>query len=364
MSESDVAFSQVREDPWVDERVIEAIAESLGRPVRVLMVASGGCTALGLLRLDAVERVVAVDANPAQLHLVELRRQAMASLRLDAQHALLLGDGPFGAGLAAYERLRPHLPEATREHWDERPNEIAGGLLYAGRFEASFRELAEALREAGLDPLGSPAEAIASPRWREVFEQVFEREALTRRFGPAAVDYSMDRSFGEHFADVFARALTRWPAGECYFLHQVFEERYLEIPGGRPRCLEEDAQAAAKQRGLDRLELRAGRFDEALAELVGPFDLIQTSNISDWMPVADLRGLLAAARERLAPGGAVLGRRLNGDHVLRDVFASELEVDEALSTELTEADRSFFYREVVVGFRPRVDPDGQPGGSS
>ena len=64
MAESDIAFSQVREDPLVDEAVVRHLAARLGRPVRVLMVASGGCTALGLLALDEVAEVVAVDANP------------------------------------------------------------------------------------------------------------------------------------------------------------------------------------------------------------------------------------------------------------------------------------------------------------
>ncbi|MDQ3035839.1 MAG: BtaA family protein [Myxococcota bacterium] len=361
---SDLAFSQVREDPLIDERVIELVAARLGRPIRVLMVASGGCTALGLLALEQVERVVAVDANPAQLCLVELRRQAMIHLPL-ADQLRLLGAEPCDGEVraATYARLRAHLPEPTRAHFDARPDEIASGVLHAGRFEALFRELTIALADADLDPLARPAEAASSPRFREVFERVFERGALAQRFGPAAVDYSMDRSFGEHFADVFARALMRWPTGENYFLHQVFEERYLDVPGGRPPCLEQATQAAAIARGAERLELARHRFDEALDAIAdealaheAPFDLVQTSNISDWMPVGELRALLVRVRGILSPGGAVLGRRLNGDHRLADVFADVLEVDGALCDELVSRDRSFFYREVVVGFRSGGGP--------
>lgn len=360
---SELAFSQVREDPLVDERVIEVLAGRLGRPVRVLMIASGGCTALGLLGLESVERVVAVDANVAQLHLVALRRAATEHLSLEEQIALLGAEArgeeraPPATRADLYARLRPHLPEPTRAHFDARSWEIERGVLHAGRFEALFRELSAALAEAGIDPLARPAEAIESPRFGEVFERVFERGALSERFGPAAVDYSMDRSFGEHFADVFARALARWGAGGSYFLHQVFEERYLEGEGGRPPCLSAARQASARALGLGRLELVHGRFDEVLSRLEREgetFDLVQTSNISDWMPVDALRALLGRIRALVTPGGAVLGRRLNGDHRLADVFGDVLEVDAALSQALLERDRSFFYREVVAGLRPGV----------
>ncbi|MEP0833323.1 BtaA family protein [Microcoleus sp. AS-A8] len=73
---SEIAFSQVREDPKIELRVIEQLQERQGHPLRVLLVASGGCMALSLLASSAVAQIEAVDLNPAQLHLVELRRQA------------------------------------------------------------------------------------------------------------------------------------------------------------------------------------------------------------------------------------------------------------------------------------------------
>ncbi|MBX3274887.1 MAG: DUF3419 family protein [Sandaracinaceae bacterium] len=350
---TELAFAQVREDPWLDASVARDVARRLGRPARVLIVASGGCTALGLLALEEVERVVAIDASAAQLHWVELRREAMARLPIEAQLVLLGAvEATPQARRAAYEALRPHLSPPVRARYDAAAPEIEAGLLQAGRFEALFRELAAALAGAGLRPLEQPREAIASPRFREVFERVFERGALAERFGPAAVDYSMDRDFGEHFADVFARALARWPAGENYFLHQALEGRYLDRPDGLPPALTREAQAAARARGLDRLELVHARFDEALDALGGPFDLVQTSNISDWMPVDALERLLERVRARLAPGGAVLARRLNGDHRLADVVGRVLEVDAAASAALLASDRSFFYREVVVAYAP------------
>ncbi|MDF5718803.1 MAG: class I SAM-dependent methyltransferase [Rhizonema sp. NSF051] len=80
------------------------------------------------------------------------------------------------------------------------------------------------------------------------------------------------------------------------------------------------------------------------------FDLIQFSNISDWMPLVDLHQMLETAVRCLKPGGALIGRRLNGDYHLATVMANHLLVNQQLSVQLLESDRSFFYQEVLVGF--------------
>ena len=72
-------FAQVREDPRAE---IAALAPSAGETL--VVVSSGGCTALSLLASGA-GRVVAVDLNRTQNHLVELKA---AACRLGARVAI------------------------------------------------------------------------------------------------------------------------------------------------------------------------------------------------------------------------------------------------------------------------------------
>ncbi len=343
---SDVLFSQVREDPLLDLDVARRVAARRGAAARVLLIASGGCTAVSLLADDAIAEVHAVDANPAQLHLTALRQQA--ALALDADDVRELLDG----AIERYARVRDRLPAAAREHWDARPDELRFGVNRAGRFEALFRELQHALASRGIDAVADPRGAIAHAGWRTSFQQVFERGKLARAFGEAAVAYSMDRSFADHFEQQFASALGRWPVDENYFLHQVLRDAYPADPAHAPPYLAPGFRAAAARLGGDRLWLHTGRFADRLPELAAAerFDMIQISNISDWMSLADLDALLDAARAGLSPGGAIVGRRLNGDHVLADRIARRFDVDRALGEALTARDRSFFYREVVVAW--------------
>ena len=58
-----LAFAQVREDPWLDLEIVRRI----GAGARVLMVASGGCTAAYLASSDLTAHLRLIDLNPAQL---------------------------------------------------------------------------------------------------------------------------------------------------------------------------------------------------------------------------------------------------------------------------------------------------------
>jgi hypothetical protein len=67
-------FAQVREDPLLE---IDALAPAPDSTI--VVVSSGGCTALSLVACGA-GRVISVDSNATQNHLVELKAQAVRSL--------------------------------------------------------------------------------------------------------------------------------------------------------------------------------------------------------------------------------------------------------------------------------------------
>jgi S-adenosylmethionine-diacylglycerol 3-amino-3-carboxypropyl transferase len=352
---SDIAFSQVREDHTIEIRVIDRLAQTQNRPLRILLIASGGCTALSLLTLSEVAEIVAVDANIAQLHLVELRRQALLNLSLLEQLDLIGTNLDTSAAirLDLYQKIANKLPIATRNYWSEHLAEIGFGVNRVGRFEGLFRELSARFVEVGLDPIAEPLVTIRSQHWRSIFEEIFDRDRLITTFGESAVNYSMDRSFGEHFADVFARALQKYAPNSNYFITQVWHDCYTDGSDGVPLYLQQSAQTSIHKYGADRLKLVHGAFINTIEDLRTEqhFDLIQFSNISDWMPLPDIDRMLKTAVKLLNPGGALIGRRLNGDHQLATIMSDRINVDREFSSELLELDRSYFYREVVVGFR-------------
>jgi len=351
---TEIHFSQVREDPNLELRVIETLAERLGRPLRVLAVGSGGCTALSMLASESVAHIDAVDINPAQLQLIELKRTALAHLELDDQLALLGEAFPRRSAeerVRIYDTMREHLPEATRSYWDARRAEIGYGLNRVGRFDRLVREIGDAFAEIGLDPLKNPARARGSAIWNEVFQRVFDSSRL-KEVGNAMTAYASARSFAHHFSQAFAYALRRFADADNYFLHQVFNGGYDREKNMLPPWLLEQEQSAIRAHGTDRLRLHRGNFLGRMLELRpdGGYDFIQVSDLPDWMPAREAHQLLRESQDSLADGGAVLGRRLNGKHALGELMGRYLAVDSDLSAQLHHADRSFLYSEVVVAF--------------
>src|SRR5688500_9512481 len=129
-SDSPLMFAQVREDPCVE---MQALAPALGGTI--VVVSSGGCTALSLLAAGA-RHVVGVDLSRAQNHLVELKSAAIRALaRLDA--IAFLGAQPMPAvrRRRLYGVLSPLLTNPARTYWDANREAIERGALRAGKSE-------------------------------------------------------------------------------------------------------------------------------------------------------------------------------------------------------------------------------------
>ena len=80
-----IAFAQVREDALLDQAVIN----DLGGKTRLIMVASGGCTAALLASMSQVRSLRVVDTNPAQLALTKLKLRLLMETSVEKRLQLL-----------------------------------------------------------------------------------------------------------------------------------------------------------------------------------------------------------------------------------------------------------------------------------
>lgn len=353
---ANVHFSQVREDPELELSLVDDLSKRFQRPLRALVVGSGGCTALSLLTHPNIERVDAIDINAAQLHLIELRRQAIKTLTLDEQLRFIGEEQgvPRAERLEQYARIRADLPTTTRDYWDTRKEQIEKGIQHIGQFELLLVELKNRFSQANIDPIAEPAKAMGMPSWPKTFQDVFDRTRLQQLFGAAMVGYSVSKSFAHHFSGAFAHALREFYGQRNYFLNQIFRSQYDGEPESRPPYLQQENQEAIQKHGVDRLFLHHGNFEGTMLELAakhGPYDLIQTSDLTDWVPITGAHNLLKGVSQSLGEGGALLARRLNADHNLSRLVQNHLDVDAALSALFSKNDRSFLYSEIVVGFQ-------------
>ena len=321
MRDNKVQFAVVREDPMVEAELIR-----LTRARNVLLVASGGCTALTLQALFPDLRITLFDFNPAQLERVQEKMEVLRDVDKARRHRR------FNIGTS-----------------DPR------GLNQNGNFESLFRGLRAFIFDFVADEaeirllfekegrLGNVSEVLFSSKyWRVAFDLYFSDSLLNAMFGPEATQHAEVGSYPRYFQTLFEKGLTSAQAFNNYFLHHVFLGYYLQRPNSLPYYLlapTTDYQFQMVEGTLDQVpELQR-------------FDLISLSNIMDWMPLVEIASLIGHLQSEMKPGASVLYRQLNNYTDLSTYFGNSFEFNEALGAQFQEIERSLFYSSVHVGRR-------------
>lgn len=314
----ELKFAVVREDPALETELIRRTA-----PEAVLIVASGGCTALALAATFPRLAITAFDLNPLQL--AHLRTKAEALARGDLA-ALNVGD-PSPAG-----------------------------LNQRGAFEGLFRTLRAAIDALVAEPgeieryFASPSESRAiaerwarSKYWPAAFETAFNQPLLHAMFGPEATQNAEAGSYPRYFQAAFERGLLDEHGPKNPFLAHVLFGAY------RGEAVPDYIRDHGRGSSPAKIELVEGGL-ETIPRLER-FGLFSLSNIFDWSDDALVgrwaRSLIDSAR----PGAVVLIRQLNNRRNLRGFFEPSFRFDDALGRALLRRDRSLFYERIEVGFR-------------
>jgi S-adenosylmethionine-diacylglycerol 3-amino-3-carboxypropyl transferase len=338
-------FTQSWEDPACDLAAL--------RPQRgdtILAITSGGDNALGFLLTDPQE-VIAVDVNPAQTYLLELKQAAFR--RLTHGEMLVLLGVRAGDHHVSFARLRDDLSPAARAFWDARRHWLAKGLLTQGGFERYYAMLRAALRVVVGRRRLERLFTLSFDEQREFYEREWDkwgwralvgigcsRFVLGQRLDASWFAHAEVPSFGAHFFRLAERAIAELPVRSNYFLAQLLLGRYLDEVTV-PDYLKEENFETIRNR-LDRLTAATADIGEALSALPGAsIDCFALSNVFEYSPRElfdrSLAALVRAARPeaRLSLRNLLAPRRLAGN----PAFV----VDATLSMRLRDADRGFIY---------------------
>jgi len=351
-------FAQVREDPTV-----ELAALAPGPADRVVVIASGGCTALSLLAAGAAE-VHAVDVNRTQNHLVELKVAALSTLPLREAIAFL-GGVPSDASTRArtYSRVGARLSAAARAYWDEHPAAIRRGVLNAGVSERFIALVAWLVVHVAQSPgrvrrlldcatVGEQRALFDAEwnnwRWRMLFRLLLNRWSMSRVYDPSFFVHVGRRSFSELFRRMAEHAIADLPVADNYFLHHMLTGRFpASGPDGLPPYLTEHG-ARAVAHGAQRLTLVDGSVLEYLRRRPDrSVECLALSNVCEWLAPEDIAALFGEVERVATPGARVVFRNFVG---WTDVPATctHLVEDRALGERLVQRDRSVIQPRVVV----------------
>lgn len=347
-----IAFAQVREDPALDQAVVDAAGEG----PHVVMVASGGCTAAALAASGRVTSLHLVDPNPAQIALTRLKLELLIRASPTARLETL------GHATMDPRERRERLGQIVRAlRLDASalgpPDVLATlGPDQAGRYERLFAALRDSLapQRAVLEALlalRDPAvqsECVrpTTPLGRvldEAFHEVLALSNLVALFGEGATRNPRE-PFAAHFLGRVRWILGTQPAADSSFLAQMLLGRFM--PGA-----EHDWLRTASPSRMPEITWRISPMDAALGALGRSVDVVHLSNILDWLSPDAARNTLTLAWQALRPGGRVIIRQLNSTLDI-PALGEGFRWDRAMGDTLLARDRSFFYRAIHVGLRP------------
>jgi S-adenosylmethionine-diacylglycerol 3-amino-3-carboxypropyl transferase len=346
-----VAFAQVREDSLLDLSIVERLPQG----ARVILVASGGCTAALLATAPNVALLHLVDPNAAQLALSQLKLHLLRTTAPD-ERAALLGHHSMEVAerrsVLARELRRAGLSQTSLGSLDI----VASlGPDHAGRYERLFAALREELAVVSGDvarllELSDTAEqerridasSALGHRIDSALNAVMALANLVALFGEDATN-NRAQPFPQHFAERLRNVLALLPASSNPYLWQVLVGRYPACT--RAPWLDEPIHPAIPVIRVSNTPILAVLEREA-----DGYDFVHLSNVLDWLTPARAVQTLSAAYSALRPGGYVFIRQLNSTLDVRKLgcFFEWLE-DEA--HQLHSRDRSFFYRTVHLGIK-------------
>eukprot|EP01112_Ceratiomyxa_fruticulosa_P008887 TRINITY_DN2304_c0_g1_i1.p1 TRINITY_DN2304_c0_g1~~TRINITY_DN2304_c0_g1_i1.p1 ORF type:complete len:395 (-),score=92.45 TRINITY_DN2304_c0_g1_i1:92-1276(-) len=346
--------------------------------LKVLMISSSGENVLSVATSPLVQKIYAADINKAELHLAELRRTS--AIFLDVENQLnLLGANPKikindekgrEQREHLYQNLREHLPQETRDYWDERKEQIRFGLQHVGRNEQVNHQYQLELQKFDLDPINKPNETLSHYGWKQAMESVLEVSryfniiqyppdavaALLEKMGCAWRGREKIKGFEENIAS--KKILPK----DNYFLTTVFNNYYAfgaDNEKGLPLFLQSGGSDDLKRLGVgpERIEFVEGDVFKKVKEISlrdGLFDIISISNIPDWLSWDEFSVHATTIKSCLKPGGALLGRMALEKLSMLSLFQTVgFEVSTEFNQKLKEVERSSWWTQIVAGFAPQ-----------
>lgn len=350
-----ILYAQCWEDPSLDRKAFRIQKEDV-----VLTITSGGCNALTFL-LDDPKRVIALDLNPCQNHLLALKIAAFRRLSYD-ELLEFTGVRSSERRWELYGKVRAELDSHSREYWDGQTGTIRDGIIHAGRFERYMRLLRFCLRlligRNTIEAFFAARDAkerqkLYRTQWESVLWFLFTRVLLSRLTMTLLFDKAffaqLDRtlSFGVHFAEKTRRALTHLPVRENYFLSYILLGRYFSEGHLPPYLLREHFETIRDR--VHRIEIVTDScehyFSEETENSVSKFNF---TNIFEWMSPSSCEALLRETIRIGKPGAILTYRNLLVPRSRPETLAREIEPLDGLANALFERDLSFIYNRYVV----------------
>ncbi len=323
-----------------------------------ISIASGGDNSLAML-MKPVNKVVALDLNPVQLHCVYLKKAAFKKLDYEAVLAFL-GITACDKRLALYEELKEELPEGTQFYWDSHQELLEAGIIHVGKFENYFKlfrtkvlslvhskkTIKELMRpKTKAERLRFYDEKWANRRWQLLFRFFFSRRMMGKLGRDAAFFKYVEGHVAENILKRVRYALTEIDCSKNPYLEYILFGYYEK---NLPYYLRPEHFEVIKA-NIDRLEIHQNSIEGFLETYEGEgIDGYNLSDIFEYMEEGEMLKIYKSLIKYAKKGARVVYWNMLVPRKCPEVLKEQVETLEKLSEKLFLEDEAFFYSRFLV----------------
>lgn len=350
MNDNIINYSQCWEDPEVLLKALDIKTNDI-----VLSVTSGGDNVITLL-LYSPNKITAVDLNPTQNYLLELKLAAIQGLRYD-EYLSFLGVTDSSNRRYSFSKIKQYLIPETSLWWSHHHTMIEKGVINSGRFERFlnlFRKrilpfthsIKTVTKFVTISSLKQQREFYKNRwntrRWRIYFRLATSSYVLkyfARQGG--MFKYTEMKIFSDQYLQRLESNIFNVPIISNYFLHYCLMGSFSK---SLPIYLQEESYKILKKNKIHNLSII--RSDILTHLKSTPANSYSKYNLSDIFEALSDQEIDALWGEiiRTAKKGAIV---VYWDNLLpRPVpsrFSGIVKVEKPLERKLFQQDRVFFY---------------------
>ena len=351
-----IRYAQVWEDSALLEKGLNIQPDD-----RILSIGSSGDNAFALL-LQEPQAVVAVDLNPAQTALIELKLTAIREFEHD-DFLILLGLKREESAVELYRKIRGKLSEQTQIFWDNQSHILETGLVNHGRLEQYFRNLRTICFDKFVDSealnafcrMNDPAQQavafeklIAHPEFLPAFIQYTGPDRIAQEGrDPAQFKFVTMEEVGEYFFNRMKTISTTLPMRSNFYMHQFYLGAYVDLETVPPYLKAENYEKLRSL--LPRFSVELLPIDQPVRDHPnGYFNKANLSDLFEYLSEEQTTDILGVLASKFRVGGRIAYWNLLVPRHRAESLAPKLKRCEALAQSLYRQDRNLFYRDFHI----------------
>ncbi len=355
----DIDFSYIRyANCWEDAEVLIQGLNPNGNS-RILSIGSAGDNSFSLLAASP-ELVTAIDINPAQTALIQLKKAAIKNLHYDEVLGFL-GFADYPGRIETYHALKKDLSIDAHQYWSDHLELIKNGVIHQGKFEKYFQYFSRKvlplihkpetakklmLRKSLIEQQNFYWEKWNTWRWRLLFNIFFSR-AVMGKFG-------RDKQFFNEVKEPVAKSVFK--RVEKHLSGQyVFENEFLEYILFRnfnknlPHYLKPENFESIKN-NIDKLEIVTGSFGTYYTNNCN-YTHLNLSDIFEYLSEDDFLRTVGLIKDNASTGTKIVYWNLLVPRRLSQTAQDAFKYKQERSNELSTMDKGFFYSPVILDER-------------